>query len=139
VSAVEKILDRLPLVKRTGPGRWIARCPSHADRSPSLSIRETSDGMILLHDFGGCEVGAVLDSIGLHLSDLYDRPLDISRPSHSRIPAADILEVLAFEVSVAAILAQDFLQSRDIGEHGWKRLAKACGRINSARIYCGGR
>jgi hypothetical protein len=94
--------------------------------------------MVLLHDFGGCEVGAVLDSIGLHLSDLYDRPLEHCRPpSHSRIPARDVLEILAFEVNVAAIIAHDILESRDIGESGWQRLAQACGRINSARTYCG--
>ena len=34
------ILDRLDGVRPTGDGRWIARCPAHDDRSPSLSIRE---------------------------------------------------------------------------------------------------
>jgi hypothetical protein len=139
MSAAAKILERLNSVKQTGAGRWLARCPAHEDRTPSLSIRETADGMVLLHDFGGCEVGAVLDSIGLQLSDLYDRPLEHCRPpSRSRIPAADILEVLAFEVNVATFIAYDILESRDIGELGWNRLAQACGRINSARTYCGG-
>ena len=39
-----KLLDRLPGVRKTGPGRWIAPCPAHEDRRPSLSIRELEDG-----------------------------------------------------------------------------------------------
>jgi hypothetical protein len=133
----DSLLARLDGVKRTGDRRWIARCPAHLDRTPSLSIRETGDGMILIHDFGGCEVTAVLDAIGLQLADLYDRPTKHFRPSaRSRIPAADILEVLAVEVNVVAIIAADISQSREINEIDWQRLKVACGRISSARTYC---
>jgi hypothetical protein len=41
------LLDHLERVKQTGPGRWIARCPAHEDRSPSLSVRELEDGRLL--------------------------------------------------------------------------------------------
>jgi hypothetical protein len=34
--------------RRTGTGRWQARCPAHQDRLPSLSIREGPDGRILV-------------------------------------------------------------------------------------------
>ena len=33
---------------------WIDRCPAHDDNNPSLSIKETSDGKLLLHCFAGC-------------------------------------------------------------------------------------
>ena len=39
--------------RRTGRG-WVARCPAHDDRTPSLSIRETDDGRLLLKCFAGC-------------------------------------------------------------------------------------
>ena len=39
--------------------RWIARCPAHEDRSPSLSISER-DGRILAHCFAGCPQAAVI-------------------------------------------------------------------------------
>ena len=32
---------------------WIDRCPAHDDNNPSLSIKETSDGKLLLHCFAG--------------------------------------------------------------------------------------
>jgi len=31
------LLARLDGVKRTGPDRWIARCPAHDDKRPSLA------------------------------------------------------------------------------------------------------
>jgi hypothetical protein len=140
MSAAERVLERLKGVRQTAPDRWIARCPAHEDNSPSLSVRETDDGRVLIYDFGGCEVRAVLDALGLTLGDLFERPLvHCSPPSRSRIPARDILEALAFEVSVATIIAHDILESRDIGELGWQRLAQACSRISSARVYCDGR
>lgn len=47
---------------------WIARCPSHQDRVPSLSICESDDAKLLIHCHAGCEqeqVIAVLRSRGL--------------------------------------------------------------------------
>ncbi|MDE2264100.1 MAG: hypothetical protein KGL45_16380 [Gammaproteobacteria bacterium] len=64
MSAAATVLDRLDGVRQSGPGRWLARCPAHEDRSPSLSIRELDDGRVLLHDFGGCDTQAVLDALG---------------------------------------------------------------------------
>ena len=52
--------------RRSGRG-WIACCPAHRDRTPSLSIRE-SDGRVLIFCFGGCsqrEVIAALRQRGL--------------------------------------------------------------------------
>jgi DNA primase len=54
--SVAALLDRLEGVRACGPGRWVARCPAHEDRSPSLSIRKKDDGTTLLHCFSGCEV-----------------------------------------------------------------------------------
>ena len=38
---------------------WVARCPAHHDRTPSLSIREI-DGKVLVHCQAGCPQDAVL-------------------------------------------------------------------------------
>jgi len=42
---------------------WIARCPAHEDRKPSLSISETSDGKVLLHCFAGCDQKEVIEAL----------------------------------------------------------------------------
>jgi hypothetical protein len=140
MSASARIIDRLERVKTTGPGRWIAACPAHKDRSPSLSIREIDDGRILIHDFGGCSTSDVLAAIGLSLSDLFDRSLEhAAAPSQSRIPARDLLELIAFEVDVAGILLMGIVDGRAISELAWERLAQAAQRINQARSHMHGR
>ena len=44
----EQLVSRLDGVKQTGRDRWIARCPAHNDKSPSLAIREVDDRELLL-------------------------------------------------------------------------------------------
>ena len=138
VSAAAKILDRLERVKQTGPGRWLARCPAHEDRAPSLSIRELDGGRMLLHDFGGCETGSVLAALGLTLADLFEKPLGNFAPSHSKVPARDLLEIISEETSVVAIVAADLLAKKSITEADWQRLATAAARIARARDHAYG-
>lgn len=66
----EAILDRLMDVRRSGSG-WTARCPAHADRSPSLSICEGDDGRVLLHCFAGCTVESICQALQTRVSDLF--------------------------------------------------------------------
>ena len=145
MTPAARLLDRLERIKPTGPGRWIARCPAHEDKSPSLSIRQLDDGRLLLHDFGGCGTGDVLAAVGLQMSDLFEKPLAGNGPgggyarSSSRIPAADLLELIFLEVSVVAIVACDMLANKAISETDWKVLAKAAARIGRARDYMNGR
>lgn len=81
---IEKILDRLTLVRRAGEGRWMARCPAHEDRTPSLSVKLLQDGRILLHCFG-CGTGAVeiIMSLGLQPSELFPAAMREYRPDPS--------------------------------------------------------
>jgi hypothetical protein len=51
MSAAQKVLDRVESPKQSGAGRWMCKCPAHEDRGPSLSIRETEDGRVLIHSF----------------------------------------------------------------------------------------
>jgi hypothetical protein len=136
MTAAARLLDRLDGVRQTGPGRWLARCPAHEDHTPSLSIRDADD-RVLLHCFGGCDAGDVTAAIGLKLADLYDRPLDHHRPpTRSRIPACDALQAIDGEALTAVIIAADMRQHREIDEATWERLALAAQRIGAARDVC---
>jgi hypothetical protein len=42
---------------------WMARCPAHHDREPSLSIREADNGKILVHCHAGCEQEHVIAAL----------------------------------------------------------------------------
>jgi hypothetical protein len=70
-ACLEKVLDRLNKAKSVGPGKWKACCPAHDDKDPSLSIRETADGKVLLHCWAGCELRDITAAIGLELRDLF--------------------------------------------------------------------
>ncbi|TFH47119.1 MAG: hypothetical protein E4H01_08830, partial [Lysobacterales bacterium] len=53
-------VGRAEIIAKTLGGRkagcgWIARCPAHDDIKPSLSIRETEDGKILVYCHAGCD------------------------------------------------------------------------------------
>lgn len=54
-----------------GSGEYMCRCPAHDDRTASLSVREGEGGKILLHCMAGCSTSAVLEAMGLRLSDLF--------------------------------------------------------------------
>jgi putative DNA primase/helicase len=61
---------------RKAGATWMARCPAHDDREPSLSIRDGEDGKVLVHCHAGCEQAdliAVLRSRGLWEDQGYQR------------------------------------------------------------------
>ena len=60
--SAETLLSRLDKVRKMGPDRWMACCPSHSDTRPSLSIRELPDGRVLVHCWTGCDVENILRS-----------------------------------------------------------------------------
>jgi hypothetical protein len=71
---VEVLLSRLDGVKQVARGRWRARCPAHAGKSPNaLSIGEASDGTVLVKCFHGCGAADVVGAVGLNLADLFPR------------------------------------------------------------------
>jgi len=71
----DTLLARLQHVRQAGDRRWTARCPAHDDKSPSLSIRDTGD-RVLIHCFVGCDPVDILSAIGLEWNDLYPDPWD---------------------------------------------------------------
>jgi hypothetical protein len=75
---LEAVLARLKGVRRNGAG-WIARCPAHEDRSPSLSIRRANE-KILLHCFRGCSVEAVCAALKIKVGELFEGSSEMYRP-----------------------------------------------------------
>ena len=72
--AISDILGRLDGVRKKAANSFIARCPAHEDKSPSLAITEKND-RVLIHCFAGCAAADVLAAIGLSLADLYPERL----------------------------------------------------------------
>jgi hypothetical protein len=66
----EWFLSHFSKVRQSYGPRWMACCPAHDDRHPSLSINLEHD-RILIHCFAGCRPEWILQSVGLSLSDLF--------------------------------------------------------------------
>ena len=132
--SAENLLSRLEHVKRTGEGRYLARCPAHDDRGPSLSIRELDDGRVLVHCFAGCDVHSVLSAVGLSFDDLFP-PRDLgSQAKRERrpFPAADVLRAIAFEALVVAAAGSSLLAGEPCNSVDRERLMLAVSRIQAA-------
>lgn len=79
----EDLLSRLEDVRPRRAGRWVSRCPAHADHTPSLSISEGDQG-ILLKCWAGCSVADIVGTLGLSVGDLF---YDSDLLPHERQPA----------------------------------------------------
>ena len=130
--SAETLLSRLAGKRRSGDGRWLARCPAHEDRSPSLSIRETGD-RVLLFCHAGCTAPEIVAAVGLTMADLFDGKPSSGKSSTPRVPFSERAAVIEREAGVAAVIGSDFLEHKEIGPTTWARLAQAVRRIADAR------
>jgi len=132
MNPIENTLSRLDKPRQRQPGQWSARCPAHPDKSPSLSIRETPDGAVLLHCFGGCETAEIVASMGLELSDLFpprDKPTGTPKKIANLLTAGQALELLHTEATLIAIALTNFFKGTAVAETDMTRLRQAAGRI----------
>ena len=131
MSPLDKLLSRLHGVKRTGPGRYLAFSPARDERTPSLAIRETDEGVLLVHDFGGASIDEVLGAIGLTPADLFPERLTGTSPMRRRgmLSATQALDVLAFESSLVRLAASNLAGGHTLTPVDLERLAVAAARI----------
>ncbi len=136
--SADKLLSRLQRVRRTGPGKWIASCPTREDKSPSLAIRELDDGTVLLHDFGGDSVEAILGAVGLTFDDVFpEKPGHFAKPTKRPFNASAVLSLVAFESSVIVLVVSDMVNG-GADEDGIERLMVAAQRLGAAAEACNG-
>jgi hypothetical protein len=94
---------------------------------------------VLLHDFGGCPTDAILEALGLSMSDLFPERLSAVHhgygysPTRSAIPARDLLVILDHEITVAWLILADVVRERAATDIQLSRLAQAGARIGAAR------
>jgi hypothetical protein len=67
---IQELLTQLHGVRENATG-WTARCPAHADDSPSLKIDTGDDGRVLVHCHAGCSIEDVVQAMGISVSDLF--------------------------------------------------------------------
>jgi putative DNA primase/helicase len=106
--------------RSAGRHQWMARCPGHPDRNPSLSISVGQDGRTLVHCFAGCSQEDVIEALrarGLWANGeaSHDRLITPSRrepDDASRIAYAFTVWNSAFDPR--GTIAEDYLASRKL-------------------------
>jgi hypothetical protein len=133
MADINELLARLKQVKKSGASTWKACCPAHDDRSPSMSIKETPEGAILIHCFAGCSVPDIVASVGLELSDLFPAPLDkfanVVKGNKHAFNARDAVAFMAKESLFVAACCVVLREQGFLPEKDKDRLMSTSGRL----------
>lgn len=81
---IEDILSCFEGIEQKAPDNWMARCPAHGDKNPSLSITLKPDGKVLMHCFTGCTVEEICAAVGLKMSDLMPERAPAEKPTSGK-------------------------------------------------------
>jgi hypothetical protein len=141
MTPVEKMLGMLTKVKGRN-GSWTACCPAHADKGPSLAIRENDDGRVLVHCFAGCETLSVLRALGMSMTDLFppegkrrEYPVEGKKSMKPAFYATDLMRIISFEALVVSICAYDMGQGKKLSDGDRERMKLSQQRIEEAIKY----
>jgi len=134
----DALLSRLDGCRRTGVNRWIAKCPAHDDRHPSLSIRELDREKVLVKCWSGCSAANVLAAAGLEFSALYPpRLTHRTKPERKSWPAADILRCVEQEILIGAVATLTLANGGVLSDGDRARLLVASERLTAAVMEAG--
>lgn len=127
---VHDILDKLEKVRQVKPDQWVACCPAHEDRSPSLAIRDAGD-KILTRCYAGCTFDEIAASLGMQPREFFAD----SKEPQSRVPGVSrrqIYKELAVELLTAYTVTRDRAEGKDIPAADAERERLARQRITKA-------
>lgn len=135
--SIETILNTLNGVKRKSQGRYVALCPVHNEKTPSLAITDAGDGKVLLHCFG-CGAGAIeiISALGIEISEIFPERDRFDCAKSARVKpvftSQQLLTAIHYEAIVVMIVASDILNGK---KADFERLATAYKRIEAAVYY----
>lgn len=133
-APVRNFIERLEGVKQTASDRWLAKCPSHDDRSPSLSVRDLGD-TFLVKCWAGCGGVEVIEAVGLTAADFYERHGEHTPATDSRyrrkpyLTVRELADVLDLEFWVVLACAQNLIDG-SLSDDDVSRLYEARGRVS---------
>lgn len=128
---IEPILQRLQGVRKTGTDQFIARCPAHEDKSPSLSVKDAG-GKVLIHCFGGCSTHEVVRSMGLELSCLFERTeKHRGRPLKQRTNYKELWIAARHSFFVILVVSEMLERGEKLNQEGQRQFNAAIARINA--------
>lgn len=96
-NAFDRVFDSLvtsgSTTKDVRQGHFLAQCPAHEDKNPSLGVDDKGD-KVMVRCYAGCHPDDVLAAIGLSLSDLFD---DTDLPSRGEFGKGHLVRSYVYE------------------------------------------
>jgi hypothetical protein len=152
-ASVERMLGRLWALDCNPRGNdergYSAKCPSHDDRNPSLSVGQGHDGKALVYCHRGCTLEEIAHAVQIDLTELFepeDKPADPTlRVVIERYDYVNEQGALLFQVE--RMKPKGFRQRRPDGHGGWDyklgdvrrvlyRLPHVIAAVRSGELIC---
>lgn len=132
-NSLDRFLGSLRKVKKTGSSDWLACCPAHDDKSPSMTITER-DGWIGIKCFAGCAIDAIAGAVGMELHEFFPEKLpdNVRKPSKIPFNARDVIECMRNDAYLLAVYISDKRHNNEITEKEHREAFKAAARIVAA-------
>lgn len=133
---IDEFISKLQKVRKTGPRNWIACCPAHDDKHPSMTVGVGDNGGILVYCFALCSIDEIARAVGLTVSDMMpERPEGREFvPGRSRpFPANDVLIAVEQEALTVLVAAYNIANGIELDQGDRDRLLVAYHRIAEAR------
>ncbi len=117
---VDQVLERFESVKGAGDAAWVARCPAHDDRDPSLSIGLGTDDRVLLTCHAGCTPEEIVGAVGLTMADLFAERQNGNGKREIVATYDYVGESGELLFQVVRFHPKDFRQRKPDGDGGWE-------------------
>lgn len=140
MSQIHELLNRLDRVRPMGQNRWIACCPAHGDKHPSLNIKLTNDDTVLVVcRSGGCSANDIVSAVGMSLTDLFPKT-DTHYTPRQKYPfsAREVLAAMVPESFAIALIGKQMSRGMAPDEKTLQALITAVSRISAAHSYVEG-
>lgn len=137
--SVENLLNNLRKVRKMGKDRWLACCPAHDDKSPSMSIRALPDGAVLVHCFAGCSAHEIVAAAGLGIAELFPEKTEHYVP-RQKMPFThrEAMAALVPEIFTIALIGRQMASGIPNDEKTQQALITAVSRVSAAHSYVEG-
>ena len=141
MANIDEFISRLQKARKTGKNSWLACCPAHQDKNPSMSVSEGTDGRILVHCFSHeCSIEDITSAVGMEVKDLMPENLGYHRikPLAVSINPRDALFAIRDDMTVMLIMAKMVQRGEALTDVDTLLLAKLIGRMNYTISLTGG-
>lgn len=124
---VERVLRGLKGVRKVGHWQWLARCPCHDDRSPSLSLRQTGVDRLVARCHAGCRQEDVFRALCMLDTDWRPQVRSPSVTPKGRVTRHDdgrreskalVARLWGEARPLAGTLGERYLRNRGLEAHG---------------------